>query len=89
MDQLSIAGVLLIPLIAGVVEFCKKWGVTGRYAELLAVVLGVLLGSLWYMISQEIIPPEWLPYIGIPLFGLAFGLGIPGLYDLTFRIRRG
>ena len=85
----SIAGVLILPLIVGLVEFAKDYGIEGKWSRLFAVALGLLFGGLWYAINQGIIPEAAMPWIGIPVFGLAFGLGAAGLYDLGKRFAFG
>jgi len=81
----SIAGVLILPLILGLVEFFKDYGITGKWSRLFSIVLGILFGSLWYAIEQGLIPEPLLPWISLVVFGLSFGLSAAGLYDLGKR----
>lgn len=80
--EYSIAGVLIIPLVLGLVEMAKRLGVVGNWSMLLAVGLGVVFGSLVYGIGEELIPAAYVPYIQWAVFSLGFGLAIPGLYDI-------
>jgi hypothetical protein len=80
--EFSIAGILVIPLVLGLVEFAKKLGVRDQWSTVLAVVLGIFFGSVWYGIDQGLLPAQWVPYIQWAVFSIGFGLAIPGLYDL-------
>jgi hypothetical protein len=64
-------GVLLVPLIMGIVELAKHMGLPKRYGSLLSAVIGIIFGLLY-------LHPEDLKK-GL-LFGLVIGLTGPGLY---------
>ncbi len=83
--EYAIAGVAILPLILGLVEFLKKFGVDGEWSALAAVVMGSILGGVYYAMEQGLIPEMVAPYIGVAVFGLAFGLSAAGLYDLGKR----
>ena len=77
-----IAGISIMALVVGLVEFGKKFGLQGKGCIALAMVLGVAFGALSYAIEQSAIPTVALPYVEIAIYGLAFGLASAGLYDL-------
>ena len=80
--EYSIGGVLIIPLVLGLVEFSKKLGLKGQGLTALAIALGIGFGAMWYGMDAGLIPEAWGPYIQWVVFSIGFGLAIPGLYDL-------
>ena len=85
--EFAIAGVAILPLIIGLVEFSKQLGVHGKASQVLAMVFGVLFGGVFYAIEQSVMPDAVLPYIGIAVFGLAMGLAASGIYDFSKRFQ--
>ena len=81
----AIAGVAILPLILGVVEFAKQFGLKGKGATLLSVILGIVFGGLVYAFQEGMIPEAAAPWIQLGVFALAFGLAASGLYDLGKR----
>ncbi|WRS29596.1 hypothetical protein U6G28_08720 [Actinomycetaceae bacterium MB13-C1-2] len=79
MDAIEIVTtVATVPAILALVELAKTLGVKGKWATLLAVVLGVFLNwSTWYFGSTE-----WYPVVAT---GLILGLSAAGLYDTAKR----
>ena len=64
-------GILLVPLIMGIVELAKHIGMPKRYGSLLSTVIGIIFGMLYLY-------PEDLKKGFI--LGLVIGLTVPGLY---------
>ena len=81
----SVTDLVLLPLILGLVEFAKKLGIEGKWSMLLAVVLGCGFGALLMAMQESLIPEAALPWINVGVFGLSFGLGAAGLYDIGKR----
>jgi hypothetical protein len=79
----AIAGVPLIPLILGLVEFAKKLGVQGKWNIVMAMALGIFYGGLYFAMQESLIPPEWVPLVGAVVFVPSFALAACGLYDLA------
>ncbi|SMO53100.1 hypothetical protein [Melghirimyces algeriensis] len=79
MDQ-HVYGVALVPLIMGVVELTKLWGVSSKWAALLSVLLGLTAGLT--LVS----PDSW---IRGTIVGLAMGLSASGLYSGVKNTREG
>ncbi|WP_284141054.1 MULTISPECIES: hypothetical protein [unclassified Virgibacillus] len=67
-------GVVLIPIIMGLIEVAKILGLPRKYAPLLAVILGVAAGTIYAN-------PDSLR--GGILIGIALGLSSVGLYSGT------
>jgi len=81
-SNLAVGGVLIIPLVAGLVQFAKKFGVDGIWNIVLAVILGIFFGGLAFGIDEKLIAEGWVPYIKWVVFALSVGLGAGGLYDM-------
>lgn len=70
--EIEIYGVILVPLILGLVEVSKRVGLPTKWSPVLAVVLGLLAGIM-------LLFPEDLRQ-GV-VVGLALGLSATGLYS--------
>lgn len=80
--NLAIGSVLVIPLVLGLVQFAKKFGLDGNGNVILSVALGIFFGGIAYGIDQSLLPALWIPYIKWAIFALSVGLGAGGLYDV-------
>jgi 4-hydroxybenzoate polyprenyltransferase len=80
--ELAIGSVLVIPLVIGIVQFAKKFGLEGNGNIVLALVLGFLFGGLAYGIDQSLLPELWIPYIKWVVFSLSVAISAGGLYDV-------
>ena len=80
--NLAVGSVLVIPLVLGLVQFAKKFGLDGNANIVLSVVLGIFFGGIAYGIDQALIAEAWIPYIKWAIFALSVGLGAGGLYDV-------
>lgn len=76
----EIAGFSTVLLIAGIVELIKKMGLKGNFLILVSVGIGVIFGVVFRIHTMY---PETQPWIELAYFGIAFGLGASGLYDLA------
>ena len=81
-ESLAIGSVLVIPLVIGIVQFAKKFGLNGNGNIVLALVLGFLFGGLAYGIDQSLLPELWIPYIKWVVFALSTAIAAGGLYDV-------
>jgi hypothetical protein len=70
---------LILAIIAGLVEFAKKLGVTGNGSLIMSLVLGVVFGIIFQLMELF---PVISPWVQVVFFGLLFGLAASGLYDL-------
>lgn len=71
---MEVYDVILIPLIVGITELCKRAGLPSKFAALLSLILGVVVGVIY------IAPGDILKGI---LLGASIGLGASGLYSGT------
>jgi len=71
---MTIYDVAIIPLIVGIVELLKQVGLPSKFAALVSVILGIVIGMVY--LSPDDIKK------GI-LVGLALGLAASGLYSGT------
>jgi len=83
----AVGGVAIIPLIIGIVEFAKKFGLEGNACAALSAGLAGLFIGLAYAVEAGMIPPiavSWLNLVFVALGGaVTVGIGSSGLYDLS------
>jgi hypothetical protein len=72
--------VTLALIVLGVVEFIKKFNVTGNKLMLVSMGVGISFALLYK--ARELYPPA-LPYIDVAFFGVAVGLGASGIYSFV------
>ena len=80
--ELAIGSVAVIPLVIGIVQFFKKFGLDGNWNVVVVVVLGFVFGGIAYGINEALLPVTWIPYIKWVVYALSVGLGAAGLYDV-------
>ncbi|MFN8525648.1 MAG: hypothetical protein U0821_21330 [Chloroflexota bacterium] len=76
--DLEIGGIVLVPMIVGLVEVGKQLGLSTVYAAPLAVGLGLLLSVASALAGD---PPNGVALAEAMLRGLALGLSAAGLYS--------
>ena len=81
----AIAGVEIAVLIVGLVEFSKKFGLSGNTLNAVAFGLGVVLTAIAYGIDQALIPAVAVPYVEWAIVAVAGGPAAMGYYDLGRR----
>ena len=82
----AVAGVPLVFVIMGLVEWLKRLGVTGNNILYASMGIGVVIGS-GYMVTQTRPPlvDAWIIYVywfAVIVYGLAMGIVASGLYDV-------
>ena len=82
MDFFVVAGIAILPLVLGLVEFSKKLGVSGNWLLVESVGLGTLFSGIAYSMQAGLIPEPWATIISVVIVALSGGLGAAGLYDL-------
>jgi hypothetical protein len=77
--QYLVAGVPLILVVLGLVEWVKGFGVSGNKVKAVSMAIGLLLGVGY---QYSIAPPVgFAGWFGVVVFGLALGLVASGIYD--------
>ena len=74
-------GIPLVFVIAGLVEFAKKFGLQGTSCTALSMALGVVFGVAYQLQAGP--PANFAGWFGAVLYGLALGVTTSGLYDFT------
>lgn len=74
MEELTIYGLALVPLIMGMIELVKVVGLPKKYSPVAAVILGIFFG-FYYLAPGD-------PQKAI-FFGIVIGLSSVGLYSGT------
>jgi xanthosine utilization system XapX-like protein len=67
-------------IILGLVEFVKKFKVSGNKLIIFSMVIGIVLAMV-YKLSQMYLPVQ--PYVELVFFGLAAGLCASGIYNFV------
>jgi hypothetical protein len=80
---LELGGVMLVPLIIGLVQLAKRLGLDARYAALLALGLGVVISAGAWLAATA----GGRDLFDATLGGLALGLSASGLYSVTRSAR--
>lgn len=75
--------ILLWGMILGLVEFSKKFGVSGNWLVVEAALLGLLFGTI-YQLGLGM-PTRWIEWFSIIVYSILFGLSVSGFYDLGKR----
>ncbi len=82
-----VAGIPLVFVVIGLVEWSKRLGVSGKRLLVLSMLVGVALGVL-YQYSQQ--PLEgFSAWFSAAVYGLALGLVASGIYDAARSARKG
>ena len=84
-QALAIGGVLIIPLVLGLVEFSKRLGVSGNWSTIEAFALAAAFGMVAHAIETGMMPHAAIPWVQMVVVGLGAGiagLAATGIYDL-------
>jgi len=80
-DGIVVAGIPLLLVVLGLVQFVKGFGFSGTAVKLLSLSIGVLLG-IGYQFSVS--PPvDFSSWFAVVIFGLGLGLVARGVYDVA------
>ncbi|MFA5154277.1 MAG: hypothetical protein WC554_17130 [Clostridia bacterium] len=79
-QQYVIAGVPLLFVVLGSVEFVKSFGLKGNVVKIVSVVIGLLFG-IGYQLSVAM-PVGFAGWFAVTVFGIALGLVASGIYDV-------
>jgi hypothetical protein len=81
-STLLVAGIPLVLVVFGLVEFSKSMGLQGKGLTIFSLLLGLLLG-IAFKISESGIPSGFAGWFAVVIFGLALGLVASGFYDFA------
>ena len=77
--QYLVAGVPLVLVVLGLVEWVKSLGLQGNAVKFVSMAIGLILG-VGYQYSVAV-PVGFAGWFGVVVFGLALGLVASGIYD--------
>ena len=80
--SLLVAGVPLMVVIFGLVEFSKKLGLNGKGLTFFSMLLGLAFG-IAYQIAIKGLPAGFAGWFAVAVYGLALGLVTSGFYDFA------
>jgi hypothetical protein len=80
-DVDAIGGIVIVPLIVGLVQVARQAGLPARWAALLALALGLAVGVAWTAASSP--TPALMDWLTGVLRGVTWGLAASGLYSGT------
>jgi hypothetical protein len=80
--SLLVAGVPLMVVIFGLVEFSKKLGLAGKGLTIFSMALGLFFGVA-YQFSMHGLPAGFAGWFAVAIYGLALGLVTSGFYDFA------
>lgn len=78
-DTILVAGIPLLVIVIGLVQFIKGFGLTGNIVKAMSLLIGLLLGG-GYQYSLAA-PVDFAGWFALVVFGLGLGLVASGLYD--------
>lgn len=78
--DIVVGGIPLIVLILGLVEFVKKFKVSGNALIVISMVVGTAIGVLYKASLEYTLISKYFEWA---VFGLACGLAASGLYDFS------
>ncbi len=74
-----VAGIPLVFVVIGLVEWSKRLGVSGKPLMVLSMLIGVVLGVLYQFSLQPL--EGFSAWFGAVVYGLGLGLVASGIYD--------
>lgn len=78
-ENATVAGIPLLVFVLAFVQWIKSLGVSGVYARVTSMAIGLALG-IGYQLTIST-PADFAGWFGAVVFGLALGLGASGVYD--------
>src|SRR4030042_2865042 len=80
LSNFSLNPLPLALLISGLVEFIKKFGVTGNKLMLISMAVGIVFAIVYKLATLF---PAYQVWIELAFFGLTAGLGASGIYTFV------
>lgn len=84
LENILIAGIPIMTVVVGIVEYAKSLSMPTKYAPALAMALGVAFAVA---IELAVIYPELNRWLVAVVVGLALGLSATGLYKASKKFR--
>lgn len=72
-------GIPLIALVISLVEWIKRFGVSGVWLNVTSMLVGVVIGIAYWATQNELV--TFSDWFGAIIYGLFLGLIASGLYD--------
>lgn len=85
----ALGGVGVAALIFGIVECAKEFGLQGKAARVLVLVLGIAFVAVAAADQEGLISEQAMMWIKIVATAVAGGLSAMGYYDYQKRVRNG
>lgn len=79
-----VAGLPLVLVVIGLVEWFKQLGVQGNVLRYVSMAIGLVFG-IGYQVSLGM-PTDYAGWFGAAVYGLALGLVASGIYDAASDI---
>ena len=79
-----VAGLPLVLVVIGLVEWFKQLGVQGNVLRYVGMAIGLVFG-IGYQVSLGM-PTDYAGWFGAAVYGLALGLVASGIYDAASDI---
>lgn len=83
--DIVVGGIPLIVLILGLVEFIKKFKVSGNALIIASMVVGTAFGVIYKASLEYTLVNKYFEWA---VFGLACGLAASGLYDFAQALKK-
>ncbi len=78
MDQV-VNGVPLIVLVIALVEWVKRFGVEGKFLNVISMIVGIVFGVTYLYAQSPLL--SFSDWFGAVVYGLVLGLSASGVYD--------
>lgn len=78
--EAAVAGVPLLFVVLGLVQWVKSFGVQGNALRGVAMAVGLLLGA-GYQLAVVGFPADFAGWFAVVVFGLGLGVVASGVYD--------
>jgi len=86
MEQV-VNGIPLVVLVIALVEWIKRFGISGQALNALSMGVGAIIGvGYWYAQHPLVSFGDWF---GAIVYGLALGLVASGVYDAAKSVMKG
>ena len=77
-SQLVIAGVVITPILTGLGQGYKKFGMAAKYVWLTNILVGIAISLIWTLVNPPYSPAQLFAAI---IIGISEGLGSAKVYD--------